>query len=106
MLDGFCWDMNTRKIVDSNKEKGLNMACPRSSEFAWRDEVKNDNLEKPPVGLRPKKYADIERKLEILEAMIRYVRSSKKVPSEWIEEFIEIEGHNLKCKDCECDVDL
>jgi len=43
--------------------------------------------EKPPRGLRPKDIADIYRKEEIEEAVIRYITASFPIPLEWIFEY-------------------
>lgn len=45
---------------------------------------------KPPLGLRPRCVSDAKRVLEILEAINRYIEVSKRVPEEWIDEFIEL----------------
>lgn len=45
-----------------------------------------------PIGLRPKAIAEALRKVEVLEAIVRYVEAAEKVPQEWLEEFIELNG--------------
>lgn len=51
----------------------------------------NKYYEKPPLGLRPKKYWIKEvyskRQLEILAAMERYTIAGKIIPVEWIAEY-------------------
>lgn len=46
----------------------------------------------PPIGLRPKFICDALRKKEVLEAIARYVEADKKVPAEWLDEFVELNG--------------
>jgi len=47
-------------------------------------------LEKPPIGLVPKWVCDEARRVEILEAMMRYAYSHKNIPPEWIEELVQL----------------
>jgi transposase len=49
-----------------------------------------EQLEKPPLGLRPNFIWMEERLTEILEATNRYVEAKKDIPFEWIKEYIEI----------------
>jgi len=44
---------------------------------------------KPPLGLKPRYIAYAERKLEVLEAICRYVKDGKEVPKEWVDELNE-----------------
>jgi hypothetical protein len=44
----------------------------------------------PPLGLIPKWVRDEQRALEIVEAMLRYVAFSKKIPRAWLDELAEI----------------
>ena len=46
--------------------------------------------EKPPIGLVPKWVRDEARRVEILEAMMRYAYSHKNIPPEWIEELVQL----------------
>lgn len=48
-------------------------------------------IAKPPIGIRPKGIADQCRRIEIAEAIVRYVRAHKKIPCEWI---LELEDLN------------
>jgi len=43
-------------------------------------------MKKPPIGLKPKHIHDMERQIEILSAMKRYVKNGKTIPMEWINE--------------------
>lgn len=47
-------------------------------------------IEKPPLGLRPRKYFELEVKQnrinEIIDAMSRYSQANKPIPIEWIDE--------------------
>ena len=52
-------------------------------------------FQKPPLGLRPKKFlndieTDNDRIIEILDAMKRYAVSNKTIPEEWIEELNDL----------------
>ena len=47
-------------------------------------------LEKPPIGLRPKYVLDYERKTEILDAMERYANAGVPIPMEWVTELREL----------------
>ena len=51
---------------------------------------KHLNEKKPPVGLRPKFIADMERLDEIGAATLRYLNAGVKIPPEWIEEYNEL----------------
>lgn len=46
--------------------------------------------DKPPLGLTPKNIWKAHRKLEIIDAMKRYIVNGKNVPIEWIEELNEL----------------
>ncbi len=46
---------------------------------------------RPVLGLRPRSLVNYYRKLEILEAMKRYVKGDKEIPAEWI---LELEDLN------------
>jgi len=47
-------------------------------------------LEKPPLGLKPKKYWQRDRYLDICGAISRYYNVGRKIPIEWIEEYNEL----------------
>jgi hypothetical protein len=47
-------------------------------------------IEKPPLGLKPRKFAVQERLVEVLQAMTRYVEAGKKIPDEWDKEYAEL----------------
>jgi len=46
----------------------------------------SQHVEKPPIGLRPKRVVVALRRKEILEAMERYAEANKAIPKEWVEE--------------------
>jgi hypothetical protein len=49
-----------------------------------------------PLGLRPRCYAEMDRIVEILQAMYRYVSDGKEVPNEWLYELsdlLEVRGY-------------
>ena len=45
---------------------------------------------KPPLGLRPKRIADWQRRTEIVEAMERYGKAGKEIPEQWFDELKEL----------------
>ena len=50
-----------------------------------------NNMEnKPPIGLMPKYIWQEKRYKDICEAIKRYKNVNKKIPKEWIEEYIEL----------------
>ena len=51
------------------------------------------NKEKPPIGLKPKRFHDKERINEISEAMVRYLTVNKEIPFEWVEEYNQLIKH-------------
>ena len=54
------------------------------------------NMNKPPIGLKPKKYHSLERLNEVRSAIVRYVMYDDKlpIPVEWIEEYNELIRNN------------
>lgn len=44
---------------------------------------------KPPLGLRPRRVVDMDRAVEILEAMVRSLKTGKVPPGEWQGELME-----------------
>lgn len=46
--------------------------------------------EKPPLGLKPRHVHDMERFVEIADAIHRYLAAGKSIPDEWIEELNDI----------------
>ncbi len=49
----------------------------------------------PPIGLRPKKFAQSERLLEILSAMTRYAEAGKVIELDWLNELNDIVEEQL-----------
>ena len=45
---------------------------------------------KPPLGLRPKKFADAERFTEVCGAISRYYNDEIEIPIEWVEEYNQL----------------
>jgi hypothetical protein len=43
--------------------------------------------EKPPLGLMPKDIHDMQRRADIIAAVVRYANAGMKIPMEWIEEY-------------------
>ena len=58
----------------------------------WCSEFKpdQDTMAKPPLGLRPRYIADLDRQREIIDAIGRYGNIGKKIPQVWINELREI----------------
>lgn len=48
------------------------------------------NSKKPPLGLRPRYIAEEMRIREIEDAVARYKNADKIVPSEWVDELLEL----------------
>lgn len=48
------------------------------------------NSKKPPLGLRPRYIAEEMRIREIEDAVARYKNADKVVPSEWVDELLEL----------------
>lgn len=46
--------------------------------------------EKPPLGLKPRKFVDEDRLREVQGAMVRYYDANKPMPLEWITEYNEL----------------
>ena len=55
------------------------------------------DLEKPPLGLRPKNIWLLERRDEIYQAMQRYLEACQPIPEDWLEQLLEIEKELKKC---------
>lgn len=45
---------------------------------------------KPPEGLRPRAIVDAKRKLEIEEALWRYIAAEKAIPCKWVQEYLDL----------------
>lgn len=52
-------------------------------------------VKKPPLGLVPRNIANNLRMKEIILAMNRYVADNKKIPSEWINELVDLNDYIL-----------
>ena len=55
--------------------------------------MNKDKKKKPPIGIMPKHLWKEHRRMEIADAICRYVYNYKKIPNEWI---IELEELNDK----------
>ena len=51
-------------------------------------------MNKPPIGLKPKKYHSLERLNEVRSAIVRYYDNELPIPVEWIEEYNELLNQN------------
>ena len=49
-----------------------------------------NEMNRPPLGLRPRRFVDEERLSEVYAAIARYLEAGKPVPVEWIEEYNEL----------------
>jgi hypothetical protein len=47
-------------------------------------------IEKPPLGIMPRKFWEEKRAWDIMEAINRYLQANTPIPSEWIEEYNEL----------------
>jgi hypothetical protein len=54
---------------------------------------KNKILIKPPLGLMPKKLFLEQRFENIKEAIERYVKANMEIPTEWLDEYVEIQEY-------------
>ncbi|WP_449600328.1 hypothetical protein [Paenibacillus sp. Marseille-Q9583] len=45
---------------------------------------------KPPLGLRPRYIAELQREVEIVDAVKRYMDAGYPVPTEWMAEYNEL----------------
>ena len=57
---------------------------------ATQDMVKEKELEKPSVDLKPRHEVDKQRTASSLQAMIRHVRFDKAIPEEWMDELSDL----------------
>jgi len=55
--------------------------------FSYELERK-ESKERPPLGLKPRNIHDEERKMDILNALIRYSEERKAIPLEWLRELM------------------
>jgi hypothetical protein len=49
-------------------------------------------MEKPLLGLTPKRIVELQRANDIMEAVHRYFSRNKPIPIEWIQEYNDIVG--------------
>lgn len=47
-------------------------------------------VDKPPIGIKPRKIHDFQRLTELFTAVLRYMESEKKVPWEWVDEIRDL----------------
>ena len=58
---------------------------------------RGEDMNKPLLGLMPKRIWDLQRKQDILEAAKRCCDADKAVPWEWVQEYAELsERHERK----------
>jgi hypothetical protein len=56
--------------------------------------IKTKMMNKPPIGLKPKKYHSLERLNEVRSAIVRYYDNELPIPVEWIKEYNELLNQN------------
>ena len=49
-----------------------------------------NKIEKPPIGIKPRRFHDSNRGIDIAQAIIRYFEAGQPIPDEWMEELIGI----------------
>ena len=64
--------------------------CGTGSVTSESSLVKSVVSAKPPIGIKPKYIHDSERFGEVLRGVERYRSAGKKIPSEWIDELINL----------------
>ena len=47
-------------------------------------------MEKPPIGIMPRYIWVAKRKREILDAVKRFIEAGAEIPTEWLDEYIDI----------------
>ena len=57
------------------------------------------HMEKPPLGIMPRKMHDSIRAKNLLDAMLRYSKANMCIPIEWLEEFKQLDSNGDLCKD-------
>lgn len=61
----------------------------KSEEFRPRDSFDGESGIKPPIGLQPQDIWEAQRKIDVYNAICRYLLADKPLPIEWIEEYNE-----------------
>jgi hypothetical protein len=56
---------------------------------------KQNESQKPPVGIKPRHLHDDARMRDIHAAMGRYIESSKQIPAEWTKEMLDLSKANF-----------
>lgn len=74
-----------KKIYDSNGPEERMVSINNKTYFELE-------TEKPPLGLKPKKFFMDARRDDIMATVERYFERYKEIPIEWIEEYNEIVG--------------
>lgn len=50
----------------------------------------NERLHRPPLGIMPKRFWQLDRQREIVSALSRYLEAGKPLPLDWIEELLRL----------------
>jgi hypothetical protein len=53
-------------------------------------------MQKPPIGIMPRKMWDEIRRTELVKAIARYNSANKPVPHEWVIEYLELAKSELE----------
>ena len=52
-----------------------------------------EKRKKPPIGLKPRRLHDLQRRHDIYDAILRFTAADVAVPEEWVYELITLEPH-------------
>lgn len=54
--------------------------------------MREETQEAPPIGLMPRYIWDAKRMNEIEAAMERFIQARKRIPIDWLDEYIELQN--------------
>lgn len=77
---------------DIAREFELNDSVPALRDGKDEDPDTNAGvkIDKPPIGIKPRKIHDFQRLTELFAAVLRYMEHEKKVPWEWVDEIRDL----------------
>lgn len=77
---------------DIAREFELSGSVPASRDSKGEDPDMDESptVDKPPIGIKPRKIHDFQRLEELFEATLRYMEAKKKVPREWVDEIRDL----------------
>jgi hypothetical protein len=79
-----CWGQLKETVIPMRFKEDFK--CTNVSNSCG-ESCQNHNVERPPLGLKPKWIHDKQRQVEILKAINRYLSAGKTPPKEWAIEF-------------------